>query len=488
MLPDLFDSGVPRSQSDALTAFYVAAQSRLRKMILNPTGMTASAQAFRRGRASEQLRQVESEILKLKKGVAAWIGSNIPAAMREGLRHADRQAREAKVRVSGRALQGSFSLIDRRAVELLAKDSYKAADAIGDRAGRVFRAIANLELSIAQVKSITDGKNMPSTRPAIQRALELKINQAIAGGVIEGTPRKTVRQLAEDLTGVFGDTIQIIDKNGDPEEWDVKKYTDLVVRTMTREVMQSARHQRLEELGIDLVVVLGRVSDNFCSAFLGQVFSLSGRHPRYPALASTPGGGPPFHPNCSKSTAPFIEELADDEELAMAGGPASGDSNRLLGMNTTDAQRAFKDLQLRQQVERPYTRSTVTDEERVRRGASGRSAPVFQILSRMPSPAVKASSSVKAQTAQSSPSNIPSKSSVSDLDLATREGQREADAEVRRYQKKVVELKDKLQAATSVPTAIALQKQIADLDEKKAALFRKKEDIQRRIDELRRRR
>ncbi len=370
MLPTLFDSGVPRSESDALVAFYTAAQRRLRWMITNPAGRTDSSQMFRRGRASEQIRQVDAEILRLKRQVATWTGRNVPAAMREGLRHADRQAREAGVRPEGHPVVGSFSLIDRRAVELLAKDSYKAADAISDRHSRVFKAISAMQISDAQVKAITDGKNMPATRPAIQREVELKINQAIAGSAIEGTPKQTIKQLAADLAGVFGGTIAIIDKNGDPEEWDVKTYVDLVVRTRTREVMESARHQRLEDLGIDLVAVIGKVSDNFCSAFLGQVFSLSGKHPKYPPLDSLPGGGPPFHPNCSKSTRPFIEELATEKQLEAADGPASGDSNKLLGMKPQDAQKAFKDLQLRRQVEDPYTSSTVTDKEWNRRRAA----------------------------------------------------------------------------------------------------------------------
>ena len=55
----------------------------------------------------------------------------------------------------------------------------------------------------------------------------------------------------------------------------------------------TARHERLGELGLDLVAFVGRVSDNFCSAFLGQVFSLSGTSNKYPAYASLPGGGPP---------------------------------------------------------------------------------------------------------------------------------------------------------------------------------------------------
>jgi hypothetical protein len=111
-------------------------------------------------------------------------------------------------------------------------------------------------------------------------------------------------------------------------------------------------------MGLDLVRIVGRISDNFCTAWLGQVFSLSGRHPTYPALAALPGGGPPFHPNCSKSSAPFIEDLADatDERVA-AGDP---DARKLIGMSAAEAQKAYRALQLRQQATARYSQLAAT--------------------------------------------------------------------------------------------------------------------------------
>src|SRR5207248_2252057 len=80
---------------------------------------------------------------------------------------------------------------------------------------------------------------------------------------------------------------------------------------------------------------------------------------KYPAYASLPGGGPPFHPNCSKSTAPFIEALASKEQLDLAAGV--DDAEKLLDVkDPAEAQRRFKALQLFQQQEDRYPRGVQT--------------------------------------------------------------------------------------------------------------------------------
>lgn len=96
-------------------------------------------------------------------------------------------------------------------------------------------------------------------------------------------------------------------------EMSVRSYASLLVRTRTREATVAARHERLLVSGIGLVQITGRVSSNFCTAFIGLVLSLGDERVidgvRYPAIASLPGGGPPFHPNCTKGTAAYIPDL-----------------------------------------------------------------------------------------------------------------------------------------------------------------------------------
>jgi hypothetical protein len=329
---ELFDSGVPRSESQVIGDLFAQAQARLRDTVMMPLGRTFASRDFRRGRAADLLGQIDPIIRQLKTGAATWTGKNVPAVYREGKRTADRQAREAGVRIEGSGFSGSFSLIDRRAVAVFARDIAmdlnKSADSMGKRAERILRATAQHGLS------------------------ETQINARLAAGVIEGTPRETIKALRDDLAAVHGDTVTIMDKNGEPREFGVGYYAEMVARTKTREATVYARHERLRELDLDLVAIVGRVSTNFCSAFLGQVFSLSGTSTKYEAYDSLPDGGPPFHPNCSKGTRPFIEELAEEDQLAQA--EILPDAKTMLGMDTTQAQRAYKDLQLHAQIKDRY--------------------------------------------------------------------------------------------------------------------------------------
>jgi hypothetical protein len=321
------DSGVPADVSKQLADYFVDAAKRLSKTIETPPGMTDNAKAYQRAFAAQRLQQVDAILRPLKVKATQWSTANIPAAAKEGLALAHKQAAEAGVAPKGGIVAGSFTVIDRATVQQFAMDTvsdlHRAADSMGDRTKHVLRRQAELGLGNAA------------------------INKILAGGVIEGHPTNTIRTLREELRKIHGDTVEI---NG--KSFEVGYYAEMVARTKTRQATVQARHGRLEALGIDLVAIVGRLSDNFCSAFLGQVFSLSGDHPKYPALSSLPSGGPPFHPNCSKSTRPFVEELASDQQLEAAEGVDEAD--KLLGKSPADAQRAYKDLQLRGSIEEAY--------------------------------------------------------------------------------------------------------------------------------------
>jgi hypothetical protein len=337
----------PANPSAWLIRQYTDAAARLRDMILHPTGKTAAAQEFRRGRAAQQLQQIDKIVTQLKGSAARFVAVDLAAFYMTGLKSAITQARDAGIRprseVRGQKSEvraaspsadlfaGSFSLIDRRSIEVLSRDTYNDLS----------KSIDSMKRNAETVLRHTQQLNLP----------ERDINRILAGGIIEGKPAQAIRQLRDELIRVNDG--RMVEVNG--RHYDAAKYAKTVVVTKTREAVETARSERLQELGIDLVMVIGRESDNFCSEFLGQVFSLSGKSTKYPALESMPGKGPPFHPNCSKSTRAFVEELATPAQLREA--QPTPDTLAMVGMKTTDAQRAYTDLQMRPQAEQRNRRS-----------------------------------------------------------------------------------------------------------------------------------
>ena len=324
-----FDTPDPRLIAE-LVAMYEASAARLRAIVIKPPGRTDSAREFNQSRAAAGLAQVQGEISRLKKQAIEWTSTALQSSMEKGLKVADSQAIQVSKSISDSALATGHSglkltatlapLIDHDALKVLALDTVadlaKAADSMGQYAGTSLRRMAATGVSTSQV------------------------NQILAGGIIEGKPQEAIRQLKLALQKVHGDTVTIKDKNGDDITFKAGYYAQMVAQTKTRQAVCQARHNRLAQRGIDLVIVVGRVSKNFCTAYLGKAFSISGESKKYPPLDRLPSGGPPFHPNCSKSTAPFIDQLAGEEELAAAAPDAHTDKF----LNTTDTTKLQKEF------------------------------------------------------------------------------------------------------------------------------------------------
>lgn len=331
-LPDLHNSGVTSAEAAELEKIYREAAQELRRIVLKPQGLKASSRQFRLTRAAELAARVRRITDRLNIDATDWVGTYTALAAERGRTRANYQHAAMGLRSEDSLLAASTAVVDDRAVRILAQDAardlFEATKSMRDVAERALRETAQVGVS------------------------EADINRILAGGVILGTPRETSRELRQLFERVAGPIVQVRTRSGGTMHFDADYYASMVARTKTREATVVARHQRLGELGIDLVRIVGRVSDNFCTAFLGQVFSLSGEHPRYPAYTELPGGGPPFHPNCSKSSAPYVEALATPAEARRAA--PLPDARKLLGATTGDAQRRFKDLQLRSQIAGRY--------------------------------------------------------------------------------------------------------------------------------------
>lgn len=320
------DAPDPRYQA-ILAKYFEDAAARMQRTLIAPPGKSPAAQEWNQARAAAigaQIRKIQQE---LKQKASGWTGKALSAAMKQGTKTAEKQAVFAGVRRIPQ-LRGGFHLLDKGTVEQFARDTYsdlaKAADGMAAHAQATLRRMAATGVSNAEVNSI------------------------LAGGVIEGKPVDAIRELREALRKVHGKTVTIPTAKGDMS-FSAGYYAQMVAVTKTRQAVCQARHARLQDLGLDLVTIVGRVSEYFCTAYLDRVFSISGKHPKYPPLSSLPGGGPPFHPNCSKSTAPFVEDFATDAELEAADPPKNDPMTST--RNTTDLQRLFQMTQGRQAVE-----------------------------------------------------------------------------------------------------------------------------------------
>ncbi|GAB4191741.1 MAG: hypothetical protein Kow00105_05790 [Phycisphaeraceae bacterium] len=331
MTPDTrdYDRPDPRLVAE-LVGRYERAAERLRDRVLDPPGSSDRARRWNQARAAQILTQVNAEIARLKRHAAEWTGRALEQAMRRGTRLADEQAAKAGVINTGSPLVGSFALVDRGTVEVLARDTVgdltKAADSMQAQAGNLLR------------------------RMAAEGVTNAEVNAILTGGVIEGRPPATIRQLRDALIKVHGKRVTITDKNGQPRSFPAGYYAKMVAVTKTREATRLARHARLRDKGIDLVKVVGKISVNFCTAYLDKVYSISGEHPDYPPVSALPGDGPPFHVQCSKSTAPFVEVLADPVQVE--DGKPDPDTDKLLNIqDRSELQRRFQALQLKTQAE-----------------------------------------------------------------------------------------------------------------------------------------
>lgn len=274
------------------------AARRAQQIILNPPGRSAKTQRWNASRAAQELAAYRRELRSLGVKVDAVTGRVIRDAYRSGRQFADRQLADADV--SRPPLRASFTAVDTRRAEALARsaraDLRKALGAMGDTTERLVRQ-ANAE--------------------GLDRA---KVARILGGGAIEGIPKPTLQRLRQEMRAIArGGVVEIINRQtGVVTHFKPDTYADLVYQTHMAMAEEAAAHQRYREAGIDLVRIIGSNSTNYCTAFVGKVYSLSGTHPVYPAFSLLPGDGPPFHPRCTKRTIPFNPLLATPAQIEKA--------------------------------------------------------------------------------------------------------------------------------------------------------------------------
>ncbi len=286
--------GSTREREAVVVSLYDDAAARINAMIgetIANERLTSESVDYRVARSAELLRRISEVATVTRSGSFERIRGMADDAYKLGDGQGVRQA--AEVLPAGSVTVG-FEGIDQDAINAIATDTTaRLSDSMRiyvDQAQAVFRSLSSGRLS----------------------RLEPTVNRAIARGLITGDPREAEALLREQFRDPNAPELESYRKLGRKRiqvgraEMSVAQYTQMVVRTRTREATVAGRHQRLDRNGIHTVQITGRVSRNFCTRFIGLVVSIRGGSDEYPAIASLPQGGPPFHPNCSKGTVAFV--------------------------------------------------------------------------------------------------------------------------------------------------------------------------------------
>jgi hypothetical protein len=322
--------GVPATVEAQMARLYAAAADDINALMARAVRELGEnpdrrASQWRQMRAAMLARQVEDRLARLGEAPRQLLRSAGVVAVEAAVRRGEAEVRD--LGLGDRTVLGSgsvgFTNVDDDAVRRIAEDSaFRAADAAD---GAVKAAIDQHGRRAIQVfRSLSD------SAITAERLGERQVNQAVARGLISGDPKVTDRAIRELFRGATGlseaDSYrklgnQIVQVGN--ATLSVRSYAATVTRTRMREATVAGRHQRLGTLGVNLVQITGRVSDNFCTDYLGLVCSLDGSSGEvdgitYVPIGSLPGGGPPFHPNCSKGTVAFIAELVSEARLRFA--------------------------------------------------------------------------------------------------------------------------------------------------------------------------
>lgn len=283
---------------------------------LDSTG--ESAAAFRAGRSAELLASIRDVIKRAEIAGVKVISPAVQGAFKRGSALAAEQAKE--LGLGGRVTETatSFAGVNEQTVDAIAADSVakmqKGLRQHGENSAALFRSLST---SMAAIDADRKVRSFSLS--------ERDVNRVIAQGIITGDPRQAMgamRKLIgegarfdpaviENYRTVGNQLISVGQWTGT-----VRTYATMVVRTRTAEAQVEGQIERQASIGLDLAQITGSNSTNFCTRFVGLVVVVRGAaRDGYIALSELPGGGPPFHPNCTKTLTAFVEDLVSEKRV-----------------------------------------------------------------------------------------------------------------------------------------------------------------------------
>lgn len=285
----------------------VAAGKAIERLAVDPD---SSGGQFQLDRARAVEREMMARLVRLNQQLQSPLTKGTLEAIERGAKETEREARRFGLgadssQVGGESgrFGGAFTTgINDRVIELLAADAVAATTARLNDA-----ALGQVDDLRRLVRAVAAGSVLAEREP--------EINRAIGRSMITGNPRDGVRAMRELFRDPESDAALTYRKLGNRRitvgGWTgpTRAYASTLFRTRGREISVAAKHESARSLGVETFQITGRVSQNFCTRFIGMVYTLGSTAglPDYVVSADElPGGPPPFHPNCSKSSVLYV--------------------------------------------------------------------------------------------------------------------------------------------------------------------------------------
>lgn len=160
-----------------------------------------------------------------------------------------------------------------------------------------------------------------NTKKKLKRVIRDTVAKHIQLNALQGESYKEVKRLIiKDLqieglskTIKVNGFVGVIDKSG--RKWDLKNYTDMVVKTKTHQAYVEGLKAQAMESGRDLAVIPVKGATDPCKNFEGMVISLTGETKGYMTYDQLKATNLIFHPRCKHNPIPIgsIKQLHEDD-------------------------------------------------------------------------------------------------------------------------------------------------------------------------------
>lgn len=303
-----------------LVRLYEREERELRRIMAS-----ATATKFERGQATLLVRQIDASLANLRDGQLTWLENRLPVSYREGMRRAQ---------VSAKASLTAMTQLDRMTVATLAgriaNSTTPAIDSVSGLLGGVLRNCQQAVTNQADIwQDIVTGQIRGLGPEEMARRIELTLMDGATRRLTDWLPPQVRRDMRDTAHGRF---ISITCKDGKVRRYNMRKYSQLVAQTASRDAATEGTLRTTQALGMDLVrMSVHTGACPLCIPVQGKIFSISGRNPNFPALS---GNATPLHPRCGHSMNPVSEvglqqsgehdrmaEFSRDPERAVDNGP-----------------------------------------------------------------------------------------------------------------------------------------------------------------------